>query len=767
LEKVQDADTIHQEASNELLTAWMTLLSDIQSFPKDFFTRQSYSIFYCYLQHHIGPPDGSRSHLSKQNNKDIEVHELEDDDQVLFSDQLTGVAALGRACISQSLPLVATVFHSRVSKFGSLLMQLVPFELKDMIALHEDLHWLLLISGFLLCDDGVGETLRIPREIVSFSHAQSETTDVEKSVSFLVASSKLDDTLFNLDSVDSVISIIGIVLRLVELERRFLELNRRDILSPQVSRSSVWFLRRWCRTYLLTNRSLYDGLSVALSAAFTEEADVGQFLVRFLVNKVALNLSMWTSEELLICDSIELLLVTVESRARAFVCIGCESLLLMAQQLCSNPGQTGMFLPPSGQRLLVKSMVLAGSSAPEQASKLKFWEQFLIPLRDRIITVFSQPQLAEHSHNASVRSEVATLLECLHGLCLGARPGNCRTLVPIIIPLLSSSIRLLDVCQSAPEIVEVVLKAFVTVAESLLLYIGEGDSVKFYNVSLELMKAYAKCNTGKYSSSSIEEEEMLQDLLLFMQLLINLLSRDLLDFSETEETGLYAEAVVHGTPDHTSAIDIVLYGLSIVLPLMNIDMLRFPNLCLQYFKLICFICEVYPEKIADVHSELFQQMMGSLQLGMDNFGVDVTKLCLEALSSLADQCYTKHKKVIIEAGLDGATPLPELPLPTVLKQFLKVLFDSLVLHNFDLDLLQPGAEALFSLICCHPTYYASLVEELLDIQKDDQSREKLLAIFNALTPSTLKLQPEVMTKHQFRKNFDTFLHDIRTVVSSK
>lgn len=71
-ESVQDADTIHQEASNELLTAWMTLLSDIQSFPKDFFTRQSYSIFYCYLQHHIGPPDGSRSHLSKQNNKDIE-----------------------------------------------------------------------------------------------------------------------------------------------------------------------------------------------------------------------------------------------------------------------------------------------------------------------------------------------------------------------------------------------------------------------------------------------------------------------------------------------------------------------------------------------------------------------------------------------------------------------------------------------------------------------------------------------------------------------
>lgn len=60
---------------------------------------------------------------------------------------------------------------------------------------------------------------------------------------------------------------------------------------------------------------------------------------------------------------------------RASVCIGCESLLLMARQISSDPAGTGMFLPPSGQRLLVKSLVLAGSAAREQATKVKFWEQ--------------------------------------------------------------------------------------------------------------------------------------------------------------------------------------------------------------------------------------------------------------------------------------------------------------------------------------------------------------------------------------------------------
>lgn len=72
-----------------------------------------------------------------------------------------------------------------------------------------------------------------------------------------------------------------------------------------------------------------------------------------------------------------------------------------------------------------------------------------------------------------MRLEVATLLECLHGLCLGAQPGNCSVLAPVVLPLLGIAIRLLDVFQSAAEIIEVVLKAFVASADSLLLYVGD------------------------------------------------------------------------------------------------------------------------------------------------------------------------------------------------------------------------------------------------------------------------------------------------------
>lgn len=265
----------------------------------------------------MAPPDGTRSALSQPTDDDEEVHELEDEDDVAFADQLNGVAALGRACIGQSLPLVVSVFHMRVSKLGSLLTQEIPSGMKNLTVLHEDLHWLLLISGFLLCDDGVGETLIIPPQVVSFSTAQSVQTDVQKTITFLAAASDLDaSSSLDLDHVDSMIAVIGLVLRLVALERRFIEINRREVLSPRVSQSSVWFLRRWCRSYLFPDQSLYSSLSSSLSAAFLQDTDAGRFLVKLLVDKVAFNLSVWTSEEALILDSIDLLLAVVESSAR-------------------------------------------------------------------------------------------------------------------------------------------------------------------------------------------------------------------------------------------------------------------------------------------------------------------------------------------------------------------------------------------------------------------------------------------------------------------
>lgn len=111
-----------------------------------------------------------------------------------------------------------------------------------------------------------------------------------------------------------------------------------------------------------------------------------------------------------------------------------------------------------------------------------------------------------------------------------------------------------------------------------------------------------------------------------------------------------------GTPASSrtiSAADVVLYGVNIVLPLMSQDLLKvrlhtwmccimfrldllqqhvlwtntdpvptlfqFPSLCNQYYKLITFICEIFPEKIPQLPEDLFKSLMFSLELGMTSY----------------------------------------------------------------------------------------------------------------------------------------------------
>ena len=88
------------------------------------------------------------------------------------------------------------------------------------------------------------------------------------------------------------------------------------------------------------------------------------------------------------------------------------------------------------------------------------------------------------------------------------------------------------------------------------------------------------------------EEEQYRDLLLLMELLTNVLSKDFIDLSPPDSGAETVETV--------TAADVCLYGLNIIMPLMSAELLKFPNLCLQYFKTITFVCEIYPEKVSGV-----------------------------------------------------------------------------------------------------------------------------------------------------------------------
>ncbi len=82
--------------------------------------------------------------------------------------------------------------------------------------------------------------------------------------------------------------------------------------------------------------------------------------------------------------------------------------------------------------------------------------------------------------------------------------------------------------------------------------------------------------------------------------------------------------------DGVSAADVCLYGINLIMPLMTLELLKFPTLCCNYFRTLTLISEIYPEKICNLTPDLQKNLVLSLELGLTSIGVDVVyQLCCD------------------------------------------------------------------------------------------------------------------------------------------
>lgn len=64
--------------------------------------------------------------------------------------------------------------------------------------------------------------------------------------------------------------------------------------------------------------------------------------------------------------------------------------------------------------------------------------------------------------------------------------------------------------------------------------------MKLYEACLTLLQVYSKNNQSRKRGDVTAEEDQYQDLLLIMELLTNLLSKEFIDFSDTGEATTFA-----------------------------------------------------------------------------------------------------------------------------------------------------------------------------------------------------------------------------------
>lgn len=116
----------------------------------------------------------------------------------------------------------------------------------------EDLHWCLMISGHVLTMESVGEVPCIPSEVVAYSIKRMNLhSNVEATLETLAKSRDLMWVNPKIDQCDDVIRIFSDALRLCVIEDSAASINLSHLMSPLVSCSLMWFIKKFCLYYLV------------------------------------------------------------------------------------------------------------------------------------------------------------------------------------------------------------------------------------------------------------------------------------------------------------------------------------------------------------------------------------------------------------------------------------------------------------------------------------------------------------------------------------
>lgn len=259
-ELAQTEETVYTESFTNMLEAWLTILHDI---PNSVLHPYLTELFNKYLQCHLSPPDGIYA-ISSLDSDEITETDVRDRDK--FKEQLTIIGAFGREFPGHSLPLLAKLLEEKIRRLRGQLLRIHSNgggdgDTKLLDALYEDIHWLLLISGHVLCKDYEGEEPLMSSEILTYciEKAEAGATDMNTSLKLLASPTQCISEFPNAEhSTDHVIRLISAVFRLCEIEKNAITANMVACMSPEVSSTIMWFLKFWAEGYLLPPVNYYN-----------------------------------------------------------------------------------------------------------------------------------------------------------------------------------------------------------------------------------------------------------------------------------------------------------------------------------------------------------------------------------------------------------------------------------------------------------------------------------------------------------------------------
>ncbi|XP_034940130.1 exportin-4-like [Chelonus insularis] len=726
-ESICSDDYLYTEAFEKILETWIALkLISLENYPQ-----LSAQIFDIYLKSKLSPPQGF--HVISQQELEAEITEIEENDREKFKGQLQLVGEIGRANLNHSLVLLVRLLEERTKDFCNQLnnhnfLHQTKTSLDNLTNIYEDLHWLILISMHVLIilENEEYCVKTIPSEIIknSMSQLNEGKTNINVTLQLLASPQcNLSDISGAEESADHVIQLISSILRLCEIQKKMINSNMLYILSPEFIKSTVWFLHHWSDYFFLLEEQLYHELSIVFTQAFGVDSEGAQWSMNFMLDYTRCILDAFKNDQEVSQDLILLLRSLVNSKEKALCALKSERLDYFIELASKNRFSFSQGV----QRGLISAITQVGLQLKDKLNDDQVLSKTIQPFKDKFLQIIMDNNFSRTYQEEYVRIEISELLDAFIGMTqISKVHSSMDCLLERLYPVLSELARLLSLYHNYPMIVRSILELLSKCVGFPINKFHQENNINISKLFMDNIQAYARCNLNKCTRNVTEENDLLEDLILIVQTLIVFISQN-----------YYSPA---------STIEVTLLCLNCIIPMMTIEILRYPSLCQKYYELLSII---FSEALLTLPPETLKQVMSFLEFGLYSFGEEITELCCLTIKQLAE-CILKEM-------------LQQQKRNLILVPFLNILFNLHQTKQINSSTSNVN-DAMLYLIYCYHDEYQKIIQNYIASQSNPEMQQKIAAAYAELVIDIKSIDDINADKN---KDFENLLNTLRDVMVIK
>lgn len=480
-----------------MLEAWLDLIMLVDVAHTSLIRNNTRHIFDKFIHCRVTPSGGS----------DADINEAEEPEREIFKEQLIIIGFLGRLSIEHALRTIATQMELKIVELCSAANGAAA----QITQSFDALHWLVLIAGHTLCMESIGEKPLIPKEInlLSSQLQESSVTSAASTWQYLQAAVGQEDSSAT-QQCDPALRIFADVLRLCDLENRFILQGFGGCWSPLLSSTIMWFLAMFTNSYVHVEAVYYSPLAPIYTELMIAGAPAAAWTMNVILTKVAWNMNHYHHDVDVVEESIRLFLDIVNVRNKK---------LQHILELSSFQGLIQMRdlqLDSKIKRSVFKGLVMASAAFSNIEQKQNCLRHILMPIGEGFEAIRSA---AGRHHETAVREKLLATLDEMTGIAQGTNVSTFEFVYQQLREHFHTLVELMCVYQNYLDIQCAILKVLIEMASTpMATSTAQSYCRDFYDVCIRCMRTFLERQSSRLAKTYADDEEQPDDVLMVIEL---------------------------------------------------------------------------------------------------------------------------------------------------------------------------------------------------------------------------------------------------------